>query len=336
VVVNLKNKSNEIEQFRIIMRKCCLLFLFFFATFISVCQDAHFSQFYANPLYLNPAFVGNSYCPKINLNFKNQWTRLDGGYSTYSMSYDKFAESLGGGVGVLITHDKSGAGNLSTTNVNLIYGYTLNINRNLSFKGGFQLGYFQNSIDWDNLTFADMYTPIPGITIETNETKISAIGKGIDISAGGIFYNEFFFGGLAVHHLTEPEQYIFGYSDTKLNRKYSIHGGAKINIDNGLGELVISPNLLIQFQGNFSQYNFGCYIDKGPVVIGAWYRWNDGIIGSLGIMHNNFRIGYSFDYSVGKIGFNIPLVSHEISISHKFKCKPKKRRKYRIAQCPEF
>jgi hypothetical protein len=56
----------------------------------------------------------------------------------------------------------------------------------------------------------------------------------------------------------------------------------------------------------------------------------------LGIVNNNFRIGYSFDYSIGKIGFNKPLVSHEISISYKFKCKSKKTKKYRIAQCPEF
>ena len=320
----------------IVMKKY-VSFLFLIATSLtSICQDAHFSQFYANPLYLNPAFAGNNYCPKMNLNFKNQWTGLDGGYTTYSISYDKFAQSVGGGIGALITHDKSGLGSLSTTTINLIYAYTLNINKNLSFKAGFQFGYFQNSIDWDNLKFADMYTTTPGTTNATAESKISAIGKGIDIAAGGIFYNEFIFGGLAVHHLTEPEQYIFGDNDSKLNRKYSIHTGAKINIENALGELTISPNLLIQIQGNFTQYNFGCYLDKGPVVIGAWYRWNDAVIGSLGIINNNFRIGYSFDYSIGKIGFNKPLVSHEISVSYKFKCKAKKTKKYRIAQCPEF
>ena len=39
-----------------------------------------------------------------------------------------------------------------------------------------------------------MYTTTPGTTNATAESKISATGKGIDIAAGGIFYNEFFFG----------------------------------------------------------------------------------------------------------------------------------------------
>lgn len=36
-------------------------------------QDAHFTQFYANSLYLNPAFAGAERCPKISLNYRNQW-----------------------------------------------------------------------------------------------------------------------------------------------------------------------------------------------------------------------------------------------------------------------
>ncbi len=35
-------------------------------------QDAHFSQYYANPLYLNPAFAGSDICPRVTLNYRNQ------------------------------------------------------------------------------------------------------------------------------------------------------------------------------------------------------------------------------------------------------------------------
>jgi hypothetical protein len=31
-------------------------------------QDVHFSQFYANPVYLNPAFAGANVCPRIVTN----------------------------------------------------------------------------------------------------------------------------------------------------------------------------------------------------------------------------------------------------------------------------
>jgi len=36
-------------------------------------QDPTFTQFYANPVYLNPALAGSSGCPRIALNYRNEW-----------------------------------------------------------------------------------------------------------------------------------------------------------------------------------------------------------------------------------------------------------------------
>ena len=38
-------------------------------------QDPEFSQFYANPIYLNPAFTGTSALPRVVVNYRNQWPR---------------------------------------------------------------------------------------------------------------------------------------------------------------------------------------------------------------------------------------------------------------------
>jgi hypothetical protein len=32
-------------------------------------QDPQFTQFYANPMYLNPAFAGTARCPRICMNY---------------------------------------------------------------------------------------------------------------------------------------------------------------------------------------------------------------------------------------------------------------------------
>ena len=53
-------------------------------------QDPTFTQFYANPLYLNPAFAGSNKCPRISMNYRNEWPNLSGNYVTYSASYDKY------------------------------------------------------------------------------------------------------------------------------------------------------------------------------------------------------------------------------------------------------
>ena len=34
-------------------------------------QDPEFTQFYANPLYLNPAFAGTARCPRLVMNYRN-------------------------------------------------------------------------------------------------------------------------------------------------------------------------------------------------------------------------------------------------------------------------
>ena len=78
-------------------------------------QDPAFSQFFANPLYLNPAMAGTNICPRISLNHRNQWPGIGKTYVTYSASYDQYAEKLGGGLGFAIAKDVAGAGSVRSS-----------------------------------------------------------------------------------------------------------------------------------------------------------------------------------------------------------------------------
>ena len=51
-------------------------------------QDPTFTQFYSNPVYLNPALAGSSGCPRIALNYRTEWPGLSGNYVTYSAAFD--------------------------------------------------------------------------------------------------------------------------------------------------------------------------------------------------------------------------------------------------------
>src|SRR4051812_27357085 len=86
---------------------CCLLLL----SAVSVKgQDPHFTQFYANPLYLNPAFAGSAHCPRITLNYRNQWPALQGQFITASFSYDQQIPSISSGIGLMALTDNAGEG----------------------------------------------------------------------------------------------------------------------------------------------------------------------------------------------------------------------------------
>ena len=40
-------------------------------------QDPTFTQFYANPVYLNPALAGSHGCPRLSSNYRNEWPQLN-------------------------------------------------------------------------------------------------------------------------------------------------------------------------------------------------------------------------------------------------------------------
>ena len=71
----------------------CLYFLFLVPEKAQA-QDPEFSQFYAAPLYLNPAFAGSARCPRIGLNYRNQWPALNKTYITSAVSYDQHIDAL--------------------------------------------------------------------------------------------------------------------------------------------------------------------------------------------------------------------------------------------------
>ena len=294
-------------------------------------QDPQFTQFYANPLYLNPAFAGTARCPRICMNYRNQWPNLSGRYVTYSVSGDMHLDALAGGIGILVTTDDQAHGTLKTTNASLIYSYQAVINREFSLKFGLQATYMQKSLDVQNLHFGDMIDARRGFVWNTREAIPSPNKSNADFSAGLLGYSKHYFFGFAANHITQPDEGLLGVS--KLPVKFTAHAGAVIPLEKG-GESYISPNILFQSQQKFSQLNLGLYYVKGSFVAGLWYRNSDAVIALVGIQYDNFKVGYSYDVTVSKLAGNTA-GAHEISVQIQFECKAK-RKKYRTISCPSF
>ncbi len=295
-------------------------------------QDPEFTQFYANPLYLNPAFAGTARCPRFCLNYRNEWPGISGTYVTYSASYDQHFDAIGGGLGLLVTNDKAGQGTLTTTNASAMYAYQLNLTREFSMKFGFQATYFQKSVDWSKLTFGDMIDERRGFVYNTNEVPGLSKKSNIDVSAGFLAFSKRYFFGFAAHHLTQPDEGLLGPS--KLPTKFTGHAGAVLPIGDKGNETFISPNVLYQKQQDFQQLNLGLYVVKGAIVGGLWYRNQDSFIALIGVQQHFFKIGYSYDVTISKLT-NQTAGSHELSFSLQFECKPKKK-KFRTVSCPSF
>lgn len=302
---------------------------------LAMAQDPEFTQFYANPLYLNPAFAGSVRCPRMVLNYRHQWPSIAGTYVTTSASYDQYVDALHGGLGMYVYNDRAGEGTLTTNNVSAIYSYHLPVTRKFSVIAGFQASYQQKNLDWSKLTFGDMIDKKYGFVYSTQEQRNIDKTSYIDFSAGVLGYSNRFYGGIAVHHLAEPDEAFINTGNSKLPRKYTGHFGMSLPIDR---ETSISPNILYQQQQDFRQINFGLYVNRGPLVGGLWVRTStrnaDSFIALLGVQQGLFRMGYSYDITVYKLALYSG-GSHEFSFAVQFSCKPKKK-KFRTIQCPSF
>lgn len=312
-------------------------------------QDPAFSQFYANPLFLNPAYAGNTECGRLNFNYRNQWPSLSNAFLTYNVAYDQSLAAINSGYGLMVMNDQQGDGAYNRTSINAYYSYKLQLASNMDLSFGVKAAYLQEKLAWEKLIFADQINPVSGnVSASTLETPPDNNQLNtVDFGAGLLFgYDNFFFAGIAADHLTQPQMSFYSNDEYALPMKLTFHTGLVVNASRGgLGvqrtdDITIEPNLMYVQQGDFKQLNAGMYVNMYPFVLGGWFRHAfeniDAVIVLAGINYQNFRIGYSYDYTLSKIGGNSG-GAHEISFAWNF-CilKNESKRVIRTIKSPGF
>ncbi len=325
-------------------------------------QDPQFSQFYAAPLYLNPAFAGSTGQARVGMNYRNQWPSIDANFTTISAYGDFYLEDINSGVGALLTRDREGVLGLQSISLTLQYSYDLKIVKGFSFRPGFQASIYNRSVNFNKLTFGDQFDPNTG-EVRNPTTETVGSGQSIffpDIGAGGLFYTKSAWLGFAATHLTKPNQSLIG-ENSRLPMKLSGHAGYKFFFKPGVmgngvyarkQERSVAPALQYRHQGSFDQMDLGMYFTLEPIILGTWYRGipfkpvngyfnNESIVLLIGFTQKGekdiLNIGYSYDYTISKLG---PTSggAHEISLVYSWSTRnPRKPPKDKlIIPCPDF
>ncbi len=300
-------------------------------------QDPSFSQFYANPLYLNPALAGSYGCSRFATNYRNEWPNLSSNYVTTSVSWDSYFSNISGGIGILATNDQQGAGTIKTSMLGLIYSYHAQLNRKWKLQFGARAAWYQKSLDWDKLTFGDMIDPRHGFIYSTGDVPRGGSRGFFDASAGVVLFNKNFFVGGAVHHANTPnESMIVG--ESHLPMRVTAHMGAEIKIGGRSkysSKTSVMPNIIYQYQNGFQELNIGTYFKYSAFTMGVWYRNRDAFIITMGINTGRFKLGYSYDVTVSKLNNGASHGTHEISMGINLTCKPKIQQ-FKLISCPSF
>ena len=330
----------------ILVKRIIYLLVLSFIIFVdSFGQDPTFSQFYANALYLSPSFAGATNEYRFALNYRNQWPAVPGVFHTYSISFDKALTNFNSGIGVLATYDVAGSGNLSTTNIGLLYSYDFNINKDWHIRPGVNFKFYYLGLDIGKLVFNSQITG-SGTTPSVTPPPFDNVAD-VDFASSALIYNDRTWAGITLDHLLKPKTSFYGDEST-VPMKLNLYGGAQILKKTRLRvkmQEVLSVAMNFQKQGKFYQTDIGLYYYKDPLIFGIWYRGiplatsqaGDAIIGLIGIKTSQLHIGYSYDFTISNL-ISSTGGAHEISLVYEFNnlSLGQLKKRIRAIPCPEF
>ncbi len=307
-----------------------LLFLLSFATKYAGAQDAHLSQYEASPMYLNPAMTGmfeGDY--RFNVHYRNQWPNLvTKPFVTTAMSFDMPYKKVK--IGAFVLNSRAGAGSYNVLNIvfSAAYDYSFKNYPNNHVAGGIQVGAIQKSVNMNNLYFDNQYSNNNGgsfdPTMSSGENYSSTnillpeanIGMLYNYSNPESRINPFL--GFSVLHLTQPNESFYG-GENKLPRRYILHGGVKININERfqLGTHILSMQQTNAKELTISLLGYYYFRDSDTyLLLGATFRKNDASIINTGLKYGNFTYRISYDVNTsalqtitnGRGGFELSIV----------------------------
>jgi type IX secretion system PorP/SprF family membrane protein len=292
------------------VKKVFFLLVLLLPILSGMAQDVAFSQFYSNPLHLNPAFAGSLNVPRVALQYRNQWHSFSDAFNTYSAAFDFPVKKLQGGLGFFILNDAQAMNSYRLLKINAAYSVQVRISENYRLHGALQAGFGQQSLKPDKLVFPDNVDPFYGNHGVSRELEYLSDPNFAypDFSAGVLIYSQKIFGGLAAHHVAEPRRsFSSGVEDTdKLYRKYTAHAGLRLPVflyGHHRRKFDISPQMVMQYQHRSGQINYGLFASYAGLTTGAWFRQNfglkyDAVILLAGFTGGRWQVIYSYDMAV--------------------------------------
>jgi type IX secretion system PorP/SprF family membrane protein len=286
-------------------------------------QDPHFSQFFASPLTLNPAFTGKfNGTVRVAGNYRNQWPEINRAFITNTASIDfqilqnKIAYTDNWGVGMMAYSDNSanGAVKFNYASVSTAFHKGLDEEGYSQIGVGFQVTYANMLINTTNLKFEDQLTSagFTGVTSEIFSNPAALKSNYIDINAGLLYTgssndrNNYYL-GVSMYHVTRPKQTFTG-ANYLLNTRTTFHGGGYFGVGS---TTTLHVSALQSLQGGASetvlggavQFNLSDADAEKPASFyaGSWLRLNDAIIPYIGLEFGDFRLGATYDVNTSSL-----------------------------------
>lgn len=311
-------------------------------------QDVQYSQYYANPVYLNPALVGSTDLTRFGVNFRNQWPALDQTFIAYTAFLDHYVERWNSGFGLILQGANESFTKTSWNEAGLAYSYRLQLSNNSFIQVGMQGSFIARDAYFGRVVL--------GSQLDIDRGSIDYSGSGyagesqvrdLDVHAGLMYYGKRAWLGASMAHLLQPNISYVVDGTSRLPRKLSLHGGYRFNLapgnindyfNNTDQERSFSVGFNYKQQGQFSQLDLGTEFYFEPLALGLWYRGlptkyglpnHESLVTMIGLgLPSGLDVGYSFDFPISSYGLEQSGGSHEISVRYVFSSQSPQKRSY--------
>lgn len=273
-------------------------------------QEAMLSQYMYSGLYINPAYTGTRMFSEVNAIYRKQWVNFDGAPISQVLSAEGAVKDKNMGWGAILVNDKIGVS--YRTDLQLNYSYHIKTGKesllSLGIRGGasYCRARLTELIVWDgnDQVFAG----------NLNDTWLPNAGIGL------FFRKENFYSGLSCPNVIDYSNRDISFNSSFIPRfvpHYYLTSGYNITF---MQDLSLKPSFLIKFVPLAPmQADLNLITEyKSKFSIGVSYRTMDGVVALMQIvMNENWRFGYSYDYSFTKIN-QYSFGSHELMLSVRF------------------
>ena len=315
------------------MKKFVFLIVCSVFQILAVAQQPLYTQYYTNPLPVNPAFTGSSHQFRAGINFRNQWSNFDDPITAYSIYADNYFANINSGIGFLAYSDQAGSLNYRSTRISGYYSYNAKLATKTYLKAGLEPTIGIQSLNQNSLLFNDQLS-VDGQTSNVTSENLQGVQKTyINLNSGLLLTANNFWLGASGYNFLMPQ--ISVSQQSKLPIGFGLQSGIKIDfLSNVISrrekkQRFLMPNVFFSSIGNSKQLFVGTELGYEPFSLGLMFRGNyfskvsgapntTSVAISIGFRKKNVQANYTYDLPVSnKTTLLGP--SHEIGIRTFFK-----------------
>jgi type IX secretion system PorP/SprF family membrane protein len=300
------------------MKKIIIIFMILIPTVVFGQQFPFMEGYNVNPLNLSPAYAGIHNKKTLFIDYRSDWSGIEGGPKTCQLSYsDKFKNKVG--LGGRFIYDKADI--FKQTLILATYTYEVTVAEEHTLNFGLSLGLYRNSIDlskyYNDPNYVQDMVLLYGLQKSNIKfaTDISALYR-YKQGEAGIFFSNIMF-GTAKYHNSDLTYKPF--------KNYVIHASYLFMIDD---KWSIKPTCILR-----GGQHVPVLFEISPAVTWDGRFWattlmrTNGIfgVGLGGEVYKGILLNYSYNFS-NNLNASIPMNvfgSHQISLGIRIFNSPK-------------